>query len=470
MADLNRNRNQHGVFLPARAGGSSAAGNVADIADRLQDAHQQAAQGYNGGLLQIAVKCSTAQVALQAGALNLYVPSNLVQQPPTQPPPIPKPGEDSEREGPRRPFPTSVIPGPLKKLLDDLRDVLKPLIDALQYALQDFKRAGGRPGQPPGALQRQAEEGKLLTLRAFTPAERAPFEAPAKAGPPPLPGGAANAAGAAEGSAGLRAAGVAVAVPLAIITAVMKSIELTQRQMDSMRNLGHVSPSMAGVFAQSDARDLARNIRRGEALAESARELNRELQRFKDNTEGIVRGWEKFKNEWGADLIRGINVLLEATGIGKAKEDAQNPKILDPKFNFGDQLPKNAGREARWRASQANAALFDMRREFFEHRRRFVEHGDDFGPDDLEKALRQLKAKKLRDLEKAGVSKERRRQVEEDMEDIITQLVRKERLDVEGRAERTDIPSPYAVWNEIRRRTTLEKHLHNPQFNRPVFK
>lgn len=123
--------------------------------------------------------------------------------------------------------------------------------------------------------------------------------------------------GKATGVAGGVVAGV-VAVGMALNEFRKAVTKATEEQLRAARALAEVSPQMAAIFAQSDLQDTLRNMRKGEAQAESTQRLAESDQRRKSAMEPLENAVANFKNSILATLNDTIAPVLE--GIGDAVE------------------------------------------------------------------------------------------------------------------------------------------------------
>jgi hypothetical protein len=127
----------------------------------------------------------------------------------------------------------------------------------------------------------------------------------------------------------LGAVGTAVtmaAAPVAAIAAVVGFTLAIKAAADELIRANHelakFSPAMAQVFAQRDVQEIFRERDRGNLLADSARQLVREEQRYKDTIFPMETAWEELKNNFLAgfyselaDMADGIRGIAELIGI-----------------------------------------------------------------------------------------------------------------------------------------------------------
>lgn len=99
-------------------------------------------------------------------------------------------------------------------------------------------------------------------------------------------------------------------------------------QAESQRRFANVSPSMASAFAESGVQDRLRDLKSGETLAPSNRELLRELAKFRDS----AAQWSDFitwaRNEFYSGVMGGINSLvnpLTEMAFGKRSNPVRLP-------------------------------------------------------------------------------------------------------------------------------------------------
>lgn len=82
--------------------------------------------------------------------------------------------------------------------------------------------------------------------------------------------------------------------------------------IESNRGLAEFSGAMAITLAQSDFRNIMRDIRRGDALASSVRDLTTANARLKDSTLGLEVGFEKLTNKLAEAIARIANMVVES--------------------------------------------------------------------------------------------------------------------------------------------------------------
>jgi hypothetical protein len=113
------------------------------------------------------------------------------------------------------------------------------------------------------------------------------------------------------GQAGLAAAGVAAALTtLGVVT------ERTVRTMlESQRQLGEMSPSMALVFAQSDVRAMMRDMKAGEGQAGTAGFLANALDNLADHLQPITTLLTNMTNVIGGLLAEVLDVLVTPVSL-----------------------------------------------------------------------------------------------------------------------------------------------------------
>jgi hypothetical protein len=87
----------------------------------------------------------------------------------------------------------------------------------------------------------------------------------------------------------------------------------TTAQLESYRKLAEVSGGMAAVMANRDVTDMIRNMRRGDALAPSAKALSEAEARRKDAAEPMKQILETFKNDLLTLLNNGLVPYMELT-------------------------------------------------------------------------------------------------------------------------------------------------------------
>ena len=123
-------------------------------------------------------------------------------------------------------------------------------------------------------------------------------------------GGAAKAAGAGSGAM-LRFAGVAGMAAGAVIQFSKHISETTSRLIETNRQYAAHSASMAVVMAQRDLQEMRRSREKGDALADSAKELSDAEQRRKDAFQGIETAVARVENKLYATMNDGLAKLGE---------------------------------------------------------------------------------------------------------------------------------------------------------------
>lgn len=136
----------------------------------------------------------------------------------------------------------------------------------------------------------------------------------------------------AAGIPGAGMLGMAGPVALGVLAAKLVNFPSSvDSQLNEQRHLGRVSPSIASAFAQSDARDLMRDLRIGEAVAPGVRDLTKARGDFKDTVSGPLGvAWDNWWNKAYTNFLNDMQKIL-APGVKKAlgelSTDAVNPWI-----------------------------------------------------------------------------------------------------------------------------------------------
>jgi hypothetical protein len=141
-------------------------------------------------------------------------------------------------------------------------------------------------------------------------------------------GGAAGGAAAAGVGAGIAALGsnpvgwaIALVGAAALVTAAFVALpSATTKFVDSLiegnRALAEVSGSMAAVLAMNDVNNIRRDMRRGDMLSPSVKDLASANARLKDSTLALETGFGTLTNKLSESVARIVNIPFE-TKAGK---------------------------------------------------------------------------------------------------------------------------------------------------------
>jgi len=150
-----------------------------------------------------------------------------------------------------------------------------------------------------------------------------------------------QAAGATEASGGLmKVAGVAGLTVGALANFYRATVSATDAQIQMIQGLAQNSPSLAVVMVEREIREMLRDMKHGELIARSSRELARAEQERKDTT---------LKYEVAGETIvnKGLTVLNKSiTGLTWAVED------------LADWVERQVDSEAKARQDKENADRF----------------------------------------------------------------------------------------------------------------
>lgn len=131
---------------------------------------------------------------------------------------------------------------------------------------------------------------------------------------------------------------------------MMNAPQYAASHAESQRRFANVSPSMASSFAENDVRNRMRDLKSGETLAPSNRELLRELAKFRDS----AAQWTDFvtwaKNVGFESVMTGINSLLNPLtemAFGKRQSPVRLP-WENRMIELADKANREADRKA-WR-------------------------------------------------------------------------------------------------------------------------
>lgn len=224
-----------------------------------------------------------------------------------------------------------------------------------------FQRIAVVTAKRAGAVLRRTRVGRVVSAALKTKGgqavagfvTRAAGSVAARAGIAAGSGAAAGGGAAAAGAAAVPVIGWVVAALVLVGTALYAFGKVVtnaaDEQLEAMRQYEKVSAGMATVFAQADARDILRNMERGDRLAPSAQSLSNADQKLKDNSSEIVVLVERIKNDVIGFLEDKVGAVLKpvndaAKTINKWFGGENEELKIEPFGDFLDRVYQDSQR------------------------------------------------------------------------------------------------------------------------------